>query len=292
MDRAFERWAVYASLGAVLGLSPVACEGGQHAPSVPMQEFAGRLAALVCDQLSTCCEPGVAYDRVLCKQRARAAFDFSQDPLLQYDPQSGGECLAAVHAALMSCTGLDRALSHGACATVYRGRSEVGEPCQSERHCVQRSGQQRVCDRPLRGEGGQCRLLEAGRLGDRCGLDERVWCRAADGLYCDPESRRCEKLGGLGKGCSEHQYGQDCAEGLVCSDGVCGLGHSIGQRCEYFEQCESGAFCDPATFRCAPQKAAGSLCELDDECIGRCRLDGRCGPAHGVSRTCWFMNQL
>jgi hypothetical protein len=185
-------------------------------------------------------------------------------------------------------------------------------PCTSDRACAASL----YCDSVT----GTC--LERPGLDAACGNG----LNCAEGLGCDPsgaQDPKCLALPGAGQPCALGAAGPLlCAQGLGCTDGLCGALPGEGAACTSDNRCAEGLACDftakgsicvkpkalgepcqndqvcPEAAHCGPSGACeadqpdGTPCSAGNECSGFCGGDDSgglsCRPAPNVGDACGF----
>ncbi|MCK6572122.1 hypothetical protein L6V77_13610 [Myxococcota bacterium] len=267
--------------------------------------FATTLAALVCQNLTTCCASTPSpLDADRCLFQFRTAFSSQSSRWANaWDPAVGLRCLeeaAAVAAgACLFSDGLDAlTTATPACAAAFdlgRGDAAEGEACTTDDDCAPAEGAEVLCE-------GACvhdPLPVRARAGDACGWtcteDDRGLecsgsgasessgqCYTNDGLRCG-EAETCEPLGTADARCGSSQ---DCAAGLHCGDAAaCTAQVDVGAPCaDLFDEPDAGACrsgrCDATSLTCAPPGAEGEPCERSAACETglTCGDDDTCKP--------------
>ncbi len=185
--------------------------GGGDAACSPEPDQSGHAQAMaeaVCAPHAGCCtQIGLGFDTTACVQelapRYQVFFDGARCRGGQYVPSAVAECIAALEAYAGSCpmnygTGDLGELYHRAdraCAAVFDGISEPGEPCDSDLDCVQTPGSVTECD------SGQCVRTVWGQEGSSCDTSAEpiaTDCDKYDGLICRKrrvhEARRSRRV--------------------------------------------------------------------------------------------------
>lgn len=184
------------------------------------------------------------------------AFDAARCRGATYNTTGVADCIATTQAYSASCPmyysgGLGWAyeLSKMACARVFDGTQQPGEPCDSNFDCAQIEGSMTTCV-------------------FHDGISECVrTLYGAQGASCDPFARPIET------DCNEY-------EGLDCSGGQCVALGQFGDACVYDGDCVREAYCESAS--CQPRKALGEAC--DDNCeYGLKCVNGICGGELGAA---------
>lgn len=270
-------------------------DGSSGGAPLPLDQFAERAAAAVCNTIAPCCgAQGIQYDDAACKAGWKGFYDeWMIEPvkagLVKYDENAAGGCMAWMET--RSCTAPTD--SPEACAQAFQGTKNAGEACTTEMECISPPGGFASCGSGPGGTAGTCVQEPRGKVGDVCGGtctdhgDGSISCSVAgteppgtsvancftnDGLYCDGT---CKALAVIGAPCTA----DGCVEGAFCANDVCMAKQPIGGECGLeSDACGDDAFCDTnATGKCTAKKAAGAPCVSWDECQGTCN-DGVCEP--------------
>jgi hypothetical protein len=253
-------------------------EGLYCAPSVLMPD-AGARSCRVCQPplaVGTAC----AYDGVPCVTGAWCKYDVD-----------GTSACAAMGAAGDACQSPQECRS-GFCnypKGVCDDGGRTGDPCAAASDC--RAG---YCD-----AGGHCAEYQApggscaadGECSNghcdpgtsRCGLPDGATCSYADSDCqsgnCDDTSHTCvPKL----------PDGSPCTSSVECESSYCNYStQTCTEHCYTDEECGAGRWCNWSSNTCLDQKADGSSCQDDNECLGGlCNFDEQCAPQPQVGDPC------
>jgi hypothetical protein len=224
----------------------------------PQDEYAGRFAHAVCDQMESCCQQnGLTFDHGNCVLGGagfvQAGVDQAEIHHAQYDSKAADACVAGAAWLAASClpTGADPGIAQ-ACGSVFVGTKSPGEACTSDFDCAPGDEGRGKCYAQSSDGSGVCVLMYSpAQQGDTCLAQSgmappRVLadCERSD-LQCDQGSATCKPLTAIGAGCPG------------------------------FTTCVKDAYCD-ANQICAKRKASGEDCSKDLECaIGAC-ISGKC----------------
>ena len=166
----------------------------------------------------------------------------------------------------IGCGNLEQCFVPRACSP----RLAESAPCKSDRECAATL----YCD----STSGTCLV----RPGQDAACGNGSTC--AEGLGCDPsgaENPKCLALPGDGQPCALGAQGPLlCAEGLGCTDGVCGVLPGEGAPCTSDSRCAAGFACDFTAKGsvCVKPKALGDACQNDQVCpaSAHCGASGTC----------------
>ncbi len=276
-------------------LPPDAGSGEEDLPSVPVcavpstfEPFAKSYAQTVCEGAAGCCKgDGLTFDVATCVDELTSAFKAAAQ-CVTVDEQAADRCIAALGPLASECSppsnliDLDRA----GCAGAIRGTVPPGGVCRTTLDCappsdgfatcLERDGDTRcVTVHQVKQEGGACDPLS----------EPEAWdCDPYEGLYCNPETARCETIGLPGGACAEtYSSTMSCVAGTDCRLGVCEPLGKPGDACGAVEvPCEGR--CDETTSTCVSLRAPGESCVADEEC-GR---GAACSSGVCVPKTYWL----
>lgn len=255
-------------MGVIVGFAAMmaaACDSEPPPREVPLAQVEQEVVAIVCDRMFSCdCpENGRFYEsKDQCENTTRALADqlrlASDGQGLTWDPSCLGAVLDTIDDAGCGASfDVDFDDECVAPCLYLHGNKSAGTPCEVYGNQVS------DCDQGLTCINGTCAEPcgdgtgdPRGDVGDSC----QNGCR--DGLFCDFNVDRCEKLPTVGQGCDLGQ----CAEGSFCeaedladpmSPLVCKAPRGLSEPCRGHAQCESG-FC-PAGF-CSDLPEKGESC--------------------------------
>jgi hypothetical protein len=258
-------WPRPAALGALLLAaalwSPAGCssKGSGTAPASGSGDIDALIDA-ICRAARDCCgRAGFPLEPVAnCESELVRQTEFT--PLLErgtvlIDQPGLASCVDAYRRAADSCSGADL---RSACAVLFEGTREAGQPCSDSLECkmagepvvcVKMRGDagddpsEGVCVRPPRGAEGDecladCRPNEPCRIGLSTSRTEAVTtlCHEVDGLYC---AASCQRILDSGAACTSSS---SCAKGLRC-DTTCVPGLAAGSACTSGDDCLEGLAC-------------------------------------------------
>lgn len=284
---------------AALSLVVVACGGSSDDSSnstgnggqpkgtpVALADLPGALASAYCNSIAGCCNAKMyPYDQAKCVAQMTGlytAFLPSDPARADYDPQKGGDCVAAA-AALSSCHSSDTTPT--ACQTMFVGKVAPGGTCDSGFECAASSSGTVDCEFGA-GSQGACTVKPTGKAGDACGStctksgNEEdcttfgsgsgsgpkpgpAACYTNDGLYCDGSSYQCKTVSKLGGACTSTD---GCEQGTFCDAQQCVKPLAQGAKCGFGALCQGGYCDDFGDKTCKPAKAIGAECSSNDEC--------------------------
>jgi hypothetical protein len=253
--------------GAALLVACVAfigCHADTQTPTlapVARADFVDKLAAAVCDAIGPCCEAtGNLHDPVRCRSDFATGFRVGHSEFevanvrADYDPMAAARCLDTVTRVIGAC-GVMSPKQQQACQQIFKnGRLAPGAACSFGVECApaRDPGTAVVCS----GFGQPpspptCSIVTTNVVagaGEACDgdvvvtPDSQSWtggvpCSAADGLRCDFDRGVCTPL---------PQLGEPCAWQLPADPTV-----------TWYDACADGAYCDPITEVCVPQRPTG-----------------------------------
>jgi hypothetical protein len=266
--------------------------GGSPATGGPTAaEFPAQLEQLACDTLEPCCSVAqLPFDRIACLKAFNVRAVASGEGIA-FDSAAAQRCLDEFKRATHDCSAFDKSQLPD-CNLLTQGTLPLGAACTSSRQCAATPSGAITCYFEASATTGRCSLVETGAHAARgegcdatCLADGNCEvgaspvgsplpsgdCYVTDGLYCDTQKQRCERIGNSGDTCSASD---GCASGLVCvglvdqyttgtgelRPGTCGPPQSEGAPCGSSEECVTLA-CDSGTGFCAhvPLATAG-LC--------------------------------
>ena len=139
-----------------------------------------------------------------------------------------------------------------------------------------------VCSVDLECNTGVCTVAENSCGGVCWSSDNLDDCRTS--VDCDAGQRcfagECMGLPGAGQSCTDA-----CAGELRCVHGECAPAKADGEACAVDEECQRGGRC--VDERCARVLGPGEQCAADDLCaLGTSCVDGRCRPLPDVDEIC------
>ena len=229
---------------------------------VARTDFVDKLAAAVCGGIEPCCAAtGNPHDPVQCRADFATGFrvghsEFERTTVLaDYDPAAAARCIDTVARVTAAC-GVMSLKQQEACRQIFKnGQLVLGAACSYSAECApaRDPGTAVVCS----GYGQPptaptCTLVTttpavpgAGEAcdGDRIVTPDTqsgtgvVQCQAEDGLRCDFDRGVCTPLPRLGESCAWQL--------------------PVDPTVTWYDACADGAYCDPLTGTCAPQRTTG-----------------------------------
>jgi len=214
-----------------------------------------------------------------------------------------------------------------ACDELFKGSVPLGGKCDSRsgHGCITSRDNPVFCDIPYdaqsetSAESGVCRASSSlagvhrsagqscsntcagGKHGACDGTGSGGNCYTSDGLFCSPESQRCEPQRVSGERCNP--VGMDCVAGTYCSSegSDCEPGNACdlddfecapltvsgeGEPCNQGALCVAGTYCDGST--CAPLQPLGAPCDTRSQCADNNDCNsGTCQrPLRGTADVC------
>ena len=268
---------------------------------VTREEFKHEKSRIFCEWMATCCnEFELSVDADECTKRidglSEPAYSQANPDHFAYDPNVGGECLAAQRELYRnwSCANEEtpvRAMLdvNALCDSIYVGKLEPGTTCTSRIECAKSLGDWANCtdldidEAPVcvierrAGEGEACYWTcteyspgvrgcsmqpgSAPAFQGQCFTNDRLYCREG---VCTPQLAP-------GDPCTSDN---DCADGY-CGDGSCSPDGDLGARCIFSSECRDGQVCDSKA--CVRSKLIGEACDDGLECdSGVCRDNAVC----------------
>jgi len=200
-----------------------------------------------------------------------------------YDGEMAYECAEAIRASECVYEGFEDALFSGACEEIFAGTLANGELCQTDVQCISLSCDidHIACDAACCA--GTCTPIPSATLGQPCPAGYCV-----DGSICGDRSV-CEAKGGVYAACYDDY---ECAEGLVCLGGSCGLPQTRGGACVDGECGLLGLACDTTINTCVQVQYEGAVCNPElDLCGGGLECDAAtnlCRPPPGIGGECEY----
>jgi len=171
---------------------------------------------------------------------------------------TGGDCHGTCNPVMLICPPCEA----GEYCSGFGGSCEpllaAGETCASSAMC--RDGL--VCDAPSMGT-GPCVAAGSRSEGEAC--EKSDVC--GEGLYCDSNQCTAYAIVGEGESCGA---AAGCEPELFCLDttSICEQPGGVGEACvDSIGDCGADLYCDPATDLCAAQKANGTSCDGNFECL-------------------------
>ena len=241
--------------------------------TIPREEFAARLAQVICKESATCCSAtGAVHDAAFCAKQVTGDLGWAEHAAkaTQYDGKSAARCLEEARPIAASCSaGRDDVLELPACARTFQGKTKTGEPCGGNADCAHPSRGVAFCWTGGSGEEpGRCAVSLPPERGAACFSPEGKEdpkqstfseCEESRELRCDPATLTCGPRLAAGAACERHG---DCAEGALCSNRRCkatsGASCTSGRDCAIGQTCVSG--------KCGPGKKIGETCSGLTEC--------------------------
>lgn len=268
-------------------------------PAIPLEDFAGKLAAAWCNNVVGCCQRvDATYDPSNCITKGTLSLQqtLAEEATsnVQYDPTEAGACVARYAALASTCTLSPDADVTDLCPDAFQGKLTPGSPCTLRTECMNPSDSFASCVAlPKQDPTTQTYCFYSGGRGvrgDACNLtcfDGRPFCLYADvktdimmvsqwegsppscalsdGLFCQASSHTCQPVATLGKPCEAH----GCIEGAYCKNGTCVPEEQSGS-CSDDGDCAAGFYCDqvenPSTPQCQPSRADGAPCIDGSQC--------------------------
>ena len=209
-----------------------------------------------------------------CKTELEASVARSR---VKLDSAAGATCISAIRDGEHRHDRVDHWKTK-ACDGYINGAQASGAACRQTWECAAPlacSGFTRekdgVCKEPPTAKNAPCgAVVSQGEARYDLVIGTRKECGA--GSYCFVGE--CTLQAAAGGACTADKQ---CLDGLACRAGLCAKPDRLaaGASCKTVEDCAPGLTClhDRAakTAACGPQKAAGTPCEDDDDCKGRCK---------------------
>lgn len=269
----------------LLGVSAfvVACAGDEEEAD-PAKAAQDAFVADYCEIIKNCCANTLNQpeDGPGCRTRIAAL-----DPAMVKDEKARNDCMIQIRAVTSQadfCTDFG-SMNIPACPDLRRranvGTLKIGEVCAADAECapsfegtIACSG---VCQLTRRGKEGEgpCRLTIEGdletKVNDKVDGPSAVSCYVKDGLYCDPDSKKCIRPKPVDSDCSEHS---DCVPTAYCHPETekCTIRLGGDNACTEDFQCQGlckDKFCTSAL-------EEGEKCDVNEECVTRLCEGGRC----------------
>jgi hypothetical protein len=228
-----------------------------------------------CNAAAQCCG-GVGLSASTCKQGLTSAnpigsFNYMlTSPNVAFDLTKWNACLATLQAAAGNCDLLIMLQQPG--SDCQMGTIPPGGTCTAApQDCSAPPGSIAECKSQV------CTYSSRGKLGDACQKScgqqfsdclpsiatSGAHCYHEDGLYCDPGTLQCAAVKPVGgTGCNTvPKYA--CASGAYCNNQQCAAQKAIGSVCTTDPECLAG-YCNGSA--CAGEKSDGAACLLHAEC--------------------------
>jgi hypothetical protein len=318
MKRSILSACSFAFVASVLGIlgSTQGCSSSEPSAPPDASQVASYFADAYCGALHGCCDQAkVAYDGTSCHAQMTAAFQEQADTVKRgkviYDAKAAAACADAIKARESRCSDNDAGPAptadagfvdaiKAACAPVYKGTVQPGQPCEDATECVSDSPSTTVlCDRdPVKTPGSAsdpnarvCIQYRAHQpLGARCHVggsvgDTYVYLRCEPTLgYCDTsaDSKQndgtCTAFASVGASCRTGSDVCDPASSYFDFDTlVCTARAGRGERCAgagFANECAQGLYCDHLQQTCEAALEAGATCTYDSQCASfQCKSD-------------------
>jgi hypothetical protein len=266
--------AVTLSLPIILACGPE--DRGNRDSVTDALSLWGRFAELACTKARNCCEQaqlsseGLANCEQELPQQTGAAdlIRFVGDESIAMDRVLFASCLDEAEKLLDEC---GKPAPIEACANAIRGLLGAGKACTSPIQCA-RTEEAALCLSVVAGDEeaagsapGVCRDPLRGKRGDACvhtcvetpclvhlttraQPKGRAFCFSEDGLYCNRDVQRCERLHQPGDTCEDSE---SCGGDAFCNDEhVCQEAAELGDECEYGDECKADLMCSDTAGTC------------------------------------------
>lgn len=237
-------------------------------------------------------------------------FSFRADRV-ELDPERAADCLDKLDTS--SCDVFEAGLADETCLGAIRGLVEPGAGCWAdfecrngvcegldamcEGSCVAYAGEEdtcgsgdpegRECGRGLRCREGRCEPL--GAADDPCESSGNC----GSGLWCNPETMKCEARPEAGDMCDVSFSGDPCTGDLVCTEVTsgdpkqCVAGQELDEACSFDQPCRPGLRCHPDRDVCIDLSGPDGPCDELYNCpAGFQCVDGTCTPQPFLGHEC------
>ncbi len=263
-----------------IALATVACGGktsGSDVHPVAQEDFALELAHALCDPLGDCCaRASFAYDAAACVETARA---YSAGVVTtkaawggKYDAALAGACVAAMRdqAARCSDNGGHISARSEACAHVFVGAKQPGEPCGTTNDCALSPDGRVECAASSDGT-GICQLRKRPSGGEPCHVvmgSQPAVVGACDKGETDAfacvgyPTSFCVATIPLGGACTSRDA---CVPSAFCDGATCVSRVGVGGPCVEYG-CDEVSTCKAG--RCVAKLPDGAACEHWTDCAG------------------------
>lgn len=309
--RFFVRRVVAASATSFVILS--ACDGGGGSTSSSGGAgTADTFATEYCKLFSGCCAKiQKTYDEAKCRATI-ALFTGSAS----YDAAKGQTCLDAARAEASSptfCDGASDATSEK-CSVVFSsggGSRQPGETCSAESDCASSpdgdvqcatsfsgGATTKVCQVLVRGQDGasDCIGYKDGNitstsLANGTPPARAVICFTADGLFCNEDTKKCERSRPVGGECTTTSAFA-CDKSAYCDSTTkrCVARKAAGETCAAKSECADGTYCDTDSKTCKATIPIGESCTKSDQCGSKASCtNGKCATSSSAT-TALFCN--
>jgi len=273
----------------ILMVGADACGGkssqGQAAP-VPLSQAPDVHVSAICNGLRNCCASrGFTFNAAACDTYTRSLLSAQRicSPPGAYDPQAAGDCYAEVEANLSVCSNV--VSSKSACNRICNGTLAAGTICTADRDCAKPvNGTVSCTSVGTTSSAAVCVVHPHGKVGDGCTL---TCTSPADGSSesCDGTTPAAGDPTPTGTAGCYTNDGLYCKYDYTCSEFI-----PVGQSCDHFGGCQSGAYCDVSTTTatCYAKVAVGAPCSGYSWCVddAYCAPSQVCTPKKAVGEAC------
>lgn len=239
-----------------------ACSDSSEA-SVAKSDFAEQVARALCTGIAPCCKAAsIAYDSATCLSNVRAPYAMfvaGHDSSYRYDDRAAASCVGEIKRVFAECRSFDDENTGEVCQRVFVGTLKIGEPCDLDDQCVDG-----FCDLGTCHERKPSTVLH-GKSGDSC----IATCGSEGDCFVSSDGSNAPVV------CFE-------SDGLLCLAGQCVERLAIGEVCPY-DGCDSNAYCDQVTTKCAARKPDGAKCAVSGQCQDSPCVEGKCEPVLATS---------
>jgi len=217
-----------------------------------VEQFLSQYRQAYCLAASSCCSDPT-FTEPYCEEveLSDLAYALARQSKYVFHPELGAACLEDLQTVALCVDGVP-----ASCAGVIEGLLPRGADCQSVVECAYQPQGTDTC--PYKN--GETRCIAPVGAGEPCGSKATGICLESSGLRCNDETGVCEPLLAAGTAC---EYREECASGLTCVGGVCGVGGIARDPCTYQDDCADGLFCSGGN-RCNEQWALGTACTETD----------------------------
>lgn len=262
-----------ATTGAATAAAAATGAPAASSKEVPREEFAARLAQVLCEQSASCCAAtGAVHDPAFCAKQVTGDLGWAERATksLNYDGKSAARCIEEVRPLAAKCSAArDDVMKLPACARTFQGTGKTGEPCGESTDCAHPDRGAAFCWTSASGDGpGRCALSLPPERGAPCftplGKENPKQttfseCNEDPALRCVPSTLKCGSRLSHGAPCEQHY---ECAEGALCWSHRCKV--TTGAFCSSGRDCAVGQAC--VAGKCGPGKKIGESCSGLSEC--------------------------